>query len=49
MSFNIDFCDFKIAGNLEKLSIDFPILNYKWGNFWRAIFIIYFITNHLQF
>ncbi|XP_053398719.1 uncharacterized protein LOC128556879 [Mercenaria mercenaria] len=30
-SFNIDFCNFTIRGNLEKSTFNFNIIDYKWG------------------
>lgn len=30
-SFSIDFCNFTIQGNLEKLKFNFNIIDYKWG------------------
>ncbi|XP_053390116.1 uncharacterized protein LOC128553035, partial [Mercenaria mercenaria] len=31
VSFNIDFCNFTIRGNLEKLNFNFNIIDFKWG------------------
>ena len=33
MAFNIDFCDFSISGNLEKLSFNVSVIDFKYSKY----------------
>lgn len=40
MGFNIDFCDFSISGNLEKLAFRVNIINFEYSEYMIVLVIM---------